>query len=70
MMTVHSDNVLNTANITEATLQSMYADSVLIPAVLYLLIFVILRFAYPLGKEKIDALQAQKEEMLHMGHES
>jgi len=66
----YSDNVLNTANITEDTLGKMYADSVLIPAVLYLLIFVILRFAYPLGKKKIDELQAKKEEMLRARHEA
>lgn len=66
----YSDNVLNTANITEDTLGKMYADSVLIPAVLYLLIFVILRFVYPLGKKKIDELQAKKEEMLRARHEA
>lgn len=60
----YTDNVLNTANITENTLHTMYTDSVLIPAVLYLLIFVILRFMYPLGKKKIDELQQQKEESL------
>ena len=66
----YSDNVLNTANITEDTLSKMYADSVLIPAVLYLLIFVILRFAYPLGKKKIDELQTKKETMLRARHEA
>lgn len=65
----YQDNVLNTANITESTLDSMYADSVLIPAVLYLLIFVILRFVYPLGKKKIEELQQRKEAMLRARHE-
>ena len=60
----YSDNVLNTANITDATLNRMYADSVLIPAVLFLLVFVILRFAYPLGKKQIADLQVLKEESL------
>ena len=65
----YSDNVLNTANITEGTLRSMYADSVLIPAVLYLLIFALLRFAYPLGKRQIAELQIRKEEALRKLHE-
>jgi len=60
----YTDNVLNTANITEKTLSGMYAYSVLVPAVLYLLMFVILRYAYPLGKKQIDTLQQQKGELL------
>lgn len=42
----------------------MFTDSVLIPAVLYFLIFVILRFMYPLGREKIAQLQKEKEKLL------
>ncbi len=60
----YTDNVLNTANITGGTLDAMFTDSVLIPAVLYFLIFVILRFMYPLGKEKIAELQTEKEKLL------
>ena len=60
----YTDNVLNASRITDATLKSMYADSVLIPAVLYLLIFVLLWFAYPLGKNQVAQLQTQKEEKL------
>lgn len=60
----YTDNVLNTANITGGTLDMMYTDSVLIPAVLYFLIFVILRFMYPLGREKIAELQQEKEKLL------
>ncbi len=60
----YTDNVLNTANITDSTLNAMFTDSVLIPAVLYFLIFVILRFMYPLGKKKIDELRAEKEKIL------
>lgn len=56
----YTDNVLNTANITGETLNTMYADSVLIPAILYLLIFLVLRFMYPLGKKQIAELQAKK----------
>ena len=65
----YTDNVLNASNITEDTLKRMYADSVLIPAVLYLLVFVLLRFVYPLGKKQIEALQIQKEESLRRLHE-
>lgn len=60
----YSDNVLNASNITGSTLKTMYAESVLIPAVLYILIFFILRFAYPLGKKKIEELQILKEDAL------
>ena len=61
--------MLNAANITDATLSRMYADSVLIPAVLYLLVFVLLRFAYPLNKQRIAELQVLKEESLRKLHE-
>lgn len=60
----YTDNVINTANITGGTLDMMFTDSVLIPAVLYFLIFVILRFMYPLGREKIAQLQKEKEKLL------
>ena len=43
----------------------MYNDSVLIPAVLYLLMFIVLLFVYPLGKQKIAELQIEKEK--HLG---
>jgi len=65
----YTDNVLNAANITEDTLKRMYADSVLIPAVLYLLVFVLLRFVYPLGKKEIAQLRVKKEEALRKLHE-
>ena len=65
----YTDNVLNAANITDGTLRSMYADSVLIPAVLYLLVFALLRFVYPLGKKRVAELQLQKEEALRRLHE-
>ena len=59
----YTDNVLNSANINAATLKRMYSDSVLIPAILFILVFVFLRFVYPLGKKETDALQKEKEEM-------
>lgn len=65
----YTDNVLNAANITDSTLSRMYADSVLIPAVLYLLVFVLLRFVYPLSKQRIADLQIKKEETLRKLHE-
>ena len=65
----YTDNVLNTTNITTTTLKGMYAYSVLVPAVLYLLVFVLLRFAYPLGKKQISELQEQKEVLLRSMHE-
>ena len=65
----YTDNVLNAANITDSTLSRMYADSVLIPAVLYLLVFVLLRFVYPLSKQRIAELQVKKEETLRRLHE-
>ncbi|MBR3437054.1 MAG: MFS transporter [Lachnospiraceae bacterium] len=64
----YKDNVLNADNITEATLKSMYGQSVLIPAILYLLVFVILLFVYPLGKKQIEELKVRKEEMLARRH--
>ena len=65
----YTDNVLNASNITDATLKRMYADSVLIPAVLFLLVFVLLRFVYPLSKAKIEELQVKKEALLKQMHE-
>ena len=65
----YTDNVLNAANITDSTLSRMYADSVLIPAVLYLLVFALLRFVYPLSKQRIADLQIKKEETLRKLHE-
>ena len=38
----------------------MYAYSVLIPAVLYILVFILLRFVDPLGKKQVDELQEEK----------
>ena len=42
----------------------MYNSSVMIPAVLFLLVFILLRFVYPLSKQKIDELQVEKERVL------
>ena len=50
--------------LTPSDLQSMYNSSVMIPAVLFLLVFVLLRFAYPLDKKATDELQVEKEKLL------
>ncbi len=63
----YSENVLNTANINDAALRGMYAYSVLIPAVLYILVFILLRFVYPLGKKQVDQLQIDKEKLYEQG---
>ena len=55
---------LKTEGLTPEKLQSMYNSSVMIPAVLFLLVFLILRFAYPLNKKAVEELQVQKAEIL------
>ena len=60
----YTDNVLNADNITPDVLNHMYNSSALIPAVLFLLVFLLLRFVYPLSKEKIAELQVEKEKIL------
>ena len=42
----------------------MYNSSVMIPAFLFLSVFLLLRFMYPLGKKEIDALQVEKEKLM------
>lgn len=49
---------------TEATKSGIYGLSVLIPAVLYLVIFVALWFWYPLDKKAMAELQIKKEQRL------
>jgi Na+/melibiose symporter-like transporter len=36
----------------------------MIPAVLFLLVYLTLRFMYPLSKKRVEELQVQKEKML------
>ena len=52
---------LKTEGLNDAAVKTMYNYSVMIPAVLFLLVFIILRFVYPLGKKRIEALQVEKE---------
>ena len=51
-------------NITTNNLETMYNASVLIPAILFLLLFVFLRFVYPLSKKRVEELQVEKERIL------
>ncbi len=59
----YSGSTLNTEGLTPVALKSMYNSSVMIPAVLFLLVFVILRFFYPLSKQRIAELQTEKEKL-------
>lgn len=58
----YNGSELKTEGLSDSALQSMYNSSVMIPAVLFLLVFLILRFWYPLSKKRIEELQVQKEE--------
>ena len=60
----YKDNVLDASHINADVLDKMYNSSALVPAILFLLVFVLLRFVYPLGKQKIDELQVEKEKIL------
>ena len=55
---------LKTESLGQKELWTMYNYSVMIPAVLFLLVFIILRFVYPLSKKRVDELQVGKEEFL------
>ena len=60
----YNGSTLNTEGLTESALKSMYNSSVMIPALLFLSVFLLLRFMYPLGRKEIDTLQAEKEKLL------
>ncbi len=60
----YSGSKLNTEGLTPEALRSMYNSSVMIPAVLFLLVFVILQWMYPLNKKRVEQLQAEKEQVL------
>ena len=63
----YDGSALRTEKLTPDALHSMYNSSVMIPAVLFLLVFLLLRFVYPLSKQKIDELQIEKEKVLGKG---
>ena len=60
----YDGSALRTEKLTPEALQSMYNSSVMIPAVLFLLVFLLLRFVYPLSRQKIEELQLEKEKVL------
>lgn len=60
----YKDNVLNEANINQETLDHMYNSSALIPAIVFFLVFLILRFFYPLGRNEVNELQVKKAEIM------
>ena len=60
----YNGSTLNTEGLTDTALKSMYNSSVMIPAILFLSVFLLLRFMYPLGKKEIDALQVEKEKLM------
>ena len=60
----YSGSKLNTEGLTDEALRHMYNSSVMIPAVLFLLVFVILQWMYPLNKKRVEQLQAEKEQVL------
>ena len=53
----------STENLTPEALHGMYNDSVLIPAVLYILVALLLWFAYPLNKKELQKLQEEKHSL-------
>ena len=54
---------LKTEALSDSALKTMYNDSVMIPAVLFLLVWVLLRFVYPLSKKRVAELQVQKNRL-------
>ena len=60
----YNGSELKTEGLSATALKSMYNFSVMIPAVLFLLTYVMLRFVYPLSKKRIEELQVQKEQLL------
>lgn len=55
---------LDTAGLSASALKTMYNYSVMIPAALFLLVFLLLWFVYPLSKKKVEALQVEKAKLL------
>ena len=60
----YNGSELKTEGLSATALRSMYNFSVMIPAALFLLVYLVLRFMYPLSKKRIEELQVQKEAML------
>jgi GPH family glycoside/pentoside/hexuronide:cation symporter len=60
----YNGSELKTEGLSDAALKTMYNYSVMIPAVLFLLVFVLLRFLYPLSRKKVEELQVEKAKLL------
>ena len=60
----YNGSQLKTEGLTPDALKTMYNYSVMIPAALFLLVFLILRFVYPLSKKRVEELQVEKEAYL------
>ena len=60
----YNGSELKTEGLSDAALKTMYNYSVMIPAVLFLLVFLLLWFVYPLNKKKVEELQAEKAKLL------
>ena len=60
----YSGSELKTEGLSAAALKTMYNFSVMIPAVLFLLVYLTLRFLYPLSKARVEELQVKKEALL------
>lgn len=60
----YNGSELKTEGLSDAALKTMYNFSVMIPAVLFLLVFIFLRFVNPLSKQKVEQLQLAKEKLL------
>lgn len=59
----YNGSQLKTEALSDSALKTMYNYSVMIPAVLFLLVWVLLRFVYPLSKKRVTELQVQKERL-------
>ncbi len=60
----YNGSELKTEGLSASALKTMYNYSVMIPAVLFLLVFILLKFVYPLDKKRIEKLQEEKEASL------
>ena len=61
---VCNGSTLNTEGLTDTALKSMYNSSGIIPAILFLSVFLLFRIKYSLGKTEIDALQVEKGKLM------
>lgn len=60
----YNGSELKTEGLSAEALKTMYNYSVIIPAVLFLLVFLLLRYVYPLSKKRTEELQIYKDEMM------